>query len=165
MRRKHFSRLLLPLLLVVSSASYANIIYELTGATGTMKSQGVSEDYNEVELGLIYQMTDFLHFRGSAFTRFTKVSYSGLNLSSRFSLGFEAGDFAVISFVGPGYRFMSRGLHAPLAEGGVSFLYPGIQFSLGYRTLFNEAVNNGLENDGQFFLSFNGVIGGSLLVK
>lgn len=162
MKNNNLNVILLLLVLVFKpNLSFANIIYELSGSAGTMKSNGASENYNEVELGLIYEVNDFIHLRGSAFTRFTKISYSGVNLSSRFLLGFETGNFQIVSFVGPGYRFMSRGLHAPLAEGGVSFIYPGVQFSIGYRALFNEAVDNGLENDGQFFISFNGVIGGS----
>ncbi len=148
------------LLLIFSISLKANeITYELTGAVGTMKSSQGSETYNEVELGANYKVNDFFSLRGSAFTRFTKTSYSGLNLASRFFMTYRAGDFIMQSFVGPGYRFMSRGFHAPLIEGGIGFKYPGIQFSLGYRMIANESVDNGLDNDGQFFLSFNGVIG------
>lgn len=121
------------------------------------------DSYTEANLGLNLLVTRGLVWRNAIFGRFqtaTKDVY-GLDSSIRGVLDFGDARAGANLFVAPGYRFTSDGVTdpAPFGEAGLTLRLGGISVGGGIKTIFNEVVHNGIENETQYFVTVGGGLG------
>lgn len=54
----------------------------------------------------------------------------------------------------PGYRLLSRGIHAPIAEAGVSY-EKAFGIGVAYRIIFYEVSGSNFKDEGQLIFKIN----------
>ena len=157
-------KFLFAFVLFFSSSSLAKLTWDLGVSFG---SSG-DNDYNEINLGVNYFISDVLVWRNAAFSRnFSDDAIEdryGLDTSARFNFLTDLGEAGRLHlFGGPGWRFISSGKNPPFAEGGISVTLGGLRVGGGAKFIMNKVIDGNLENDTQFFVTFSGggTIGGS----
>lgn len=125
--------------------------------------------YTEINLGLNWQLSDWLVWRNAAFNRFGSGTNSITGLDTSLRVGSDVssddGTFGMEFFVGPGYRFASNDASAFFAEAGLGFKVAGIYLGVGAKSLqyVKTRQESGVDlpkSDTQVFIVLGG--GGSL---
>jgi hypothetical protein len=134
------------------------LTYDLGASTGQVNDV----NYTEVNAGLNYHFMDYVAWRNALFGRFMtgQDSIYGIDTSIRGEVSFGDRQLGLSAFIGPGYRFVSKGDNAPFAEGGVILKAAGLMIGAGAKAIFNSVVHTGAEDDRQIFLILGG--GGSI---
>lgn len=154
-----------------SQASFAaaqskpTLTYDLGASTGTYNGYG----YTEINLGLNWNLYDYLTWRNSFFSRSVQSlsSVSGLDSSARFSwdVSTDGGGLGLGVFAGPGVRFSKKENSATFVEAGLTVKLGGINIGGGFKTLFynspgTDAAGDDLpKSDTGYFIVLSG--GGS----
>lgn len=133
--------------------------YDIGFAAGTYNDV----NYSEINVGLNLFFTEMFTWRNALFGRFASKqdTITGLDTSLRMNLGAEnsSSSMAVQTFLGGGYRFVSKGTNAPLAEAGLVARFGSFEIGGGAKALFyNEPALP--STDVQYFIILSG--GGSL---
>lgn len=117
------------------STSDSKITYDVSASFGDQNGN----QYQELNLGLNWEMNTFLAWRNSIFTRFgTNVTnVSGLDSSLRLQLTSMTDDnaFGFHAFVGPGVRIATENWNAGFGEAGLIFKLGGIQLGAGVKSI------------------------------
>lgn len=120
-------------------------------------------NYTEANVGINLLVTKGVIWRNALWGRFqseVKEAY-GIDTSVRGQL--DLGDYknGASLFVAPGYRFTTESSvdPAPFGEAGLTLRAGGISIGGGIKTIFNEWVKNGIENDTQYFVTLGGGLG------
>lgn len=134
--------------------------YNASLTTGRMQFVGFeAESFTESQIGLTYAFNPTFSVQATAIARFVEndTNYYGGQLVAPISSDILVEKLSLKAFLAPGFRIL-RGFEAPVIEGGVSVGLSGFRLGLGYRSIFNEAFDNSLEDESQifFFGSFNG---------
>ena len=132
--------------------------FDLGGSFGSYGDQS----YTEVNLGLNTYFSDHFAWRNAVFGRFMQQTENifGLDTSLRGILSASEAGSGFTIFAGPGYRFVNRGLSAPLIEGGLVLHLAGLSIGGGVKTVLTSMIEGGAKNDTQYFIILAG--GGSL---
>lgn len=136
---------------------FTRLTYDLNISTG----QSADINYTEANLGLSFFFTPWLAWRNGIFGRLYRDSefntLYGLDSSLRglFGADLDRGT-GIRLFGGPGYRFVNEGKDVPFLEAGLVLRLAGLAIGGGVKTLYNQAVDNNLENDTQYFLILSG---------
>ncbi|MES2857121.1 MAG: hypothetical protein V4692_14730 [Bdellovibrionota bacterium] len=136
----------------------STLTYDIGLSTGRVNDVS----YTEANLGFNYKFLDYVAWRNALFGRFASGADSvyGIDTSLRGMISFGDRQMGLSAFLGPGFRFVTKGDNAPFAEGGVVLNAAGISIGAGAKSIFNSAVRNGAQNDSQIFLILAG--GGAL---
>jgi hypothetical protein len=109
--------------------------YDISASSGTYNGA----QYTEINLGLNWQLSDWLVWRNAAFNRFGSGmnSITGLDTSMRIgnNVASDDGGLGMEFFIGPGYRFASNDASALFAEAGLGFKIAGIYLGVGAKSL------------------------------
>jgi hypothetical protein len=144
-------------LTAAGSLSFAQSESELTYDIGLSSGRTNNVSYTEANVGLNYKFLDYLAWRNSVFARFgTGDTIFGLDSSLRGLASIGDRDLGLSAFLGPGFRFVSKGDNAPFIEGGVVFNAKGLAIGAGAKSIFNSAVQPGAPDDTQIFLILAG---------
>lgn len=137
---------------------YAKFTWDLGFSSGTT----AGETYSEANVGLNYFIKHWLAWRNALFGRFIKPeNIYGLDSSLRLFYSLGLGDKSSLTlFGGPGYRFVTKGLNVPFAEGGLVTRLGSFTLGVGAKTFFTQMVQSGAEPDTQYFIILAG--GGAL---
>src|SRR4051812_49412132 len=116
---------------ILSSAAFAAASEEpseLTYDLGVSSGSTNNHSYTEAGFGLNYHFMDYLAWRNALFGRFIsgQDSVYGIDTSLRGQVAFGDRQMGLSAFLGPGYRFVTKGDNAPFAEGGVILNAGGI---------------------------------------
>lgn len=138
--------------------NYAKYTWDLGFSTG---SSG-GDTYSEANVGLNYFFKRWLAWRNALFGRFIKPeNIYGLDSSIRMFYSLGLGEKSSLTiFGGPGYRFVTKGLNVPFAEGGLVTHLGSFTLGVGAKTFFTQMVQSGAEPDTQYFIILAG--GGAL---
>ncbi len=119
-----------------ATSTKPTLTYDLGASTGTYNGYG----YTEINLGLNWNLYDYLTWRNSFFSRSVQSlsSVSGLDSSARFSwdVTTEGGGLGLGVFAGPGVRFSKKENSATFVEAGLTVKLGGINIGGGFKTLF-----------------------------
>jgi hypothetical protein len=134
------------------------ITYDLGASGGTYNGNS----YSEVDLGVNLYLSRYLAWRNAGFGRFqTGVdNLYGLDTSMRAIADADLGSVGFTAFVGPGFRFVTKGDHVPFVEGGLLFKLGGLAIGGGVKQLAYSWLGGSRVNDTQTFFILAG--GGSL---
>jgi hypothetical protein len=135
-------------------APYSKFTWDLGFSTGS--SGGVS--YSEADVGLNYFLKHWLAWRNAVFGRFVSPeNIYGLDTSARLFYTLGLGERSSVTiFGGPGYRFVTKGINVPFAEGGVVTHLGGFSIGGGAKTFFTQMVQPGASPDTLYFLIISG---------
>lgn len=149
---------LLSSLPALAQDSDAQLTFDIGLSSGTVNEKS----YTEANVGFNYRFLDWMAWRNSIFGRFGSDidSVYGIDTSLRGLASIGDRQMGASAFLGPGYRFVTKGDNVPFVEGGVVLSVGGISVGGGAKALFNSAVRPGAENDSQFFIILAG--GGTL---
>jgi len=153
-------KLIFLVLFLWSTQAFSFITYSASVTTGKMQFvDSGSESFTESQVGLSYAFNPTISLQAMAIARFVEndENYYGGQLTAPISTNLIADKISLRGYLAPGFRVL-RGYNAPVMEGGVSFGLNTVRLGLGYRVIFNEAFDNGLEDESQifFFGNFNG---------
>ncbi len=119
--------------------------------------------YTEANVGINLLATKNITWRNSLFGRFQSGSKEVYGIDTSIRGVLETGDYrnGLSLFVAPGYRFTTESSvdPAPFGEAGLTVRAGGISIGGGIKTIFNEWVKNGVENDTQYFVTLGGGFG------
>jgi len=145
---------LLILMTLFSNQAFALLTSRLSFSSGSMqKRDAPSNSFSELDLGLRYRFDETFSLQASYLARFVENDerYSGAQLILPISLELGDSRYSLESYLAPGYRFIS-GYQAPLVEGGIGIKLNIFRIGVGYRSIFNGLVKNGLEDESQLFI-------------
>jgi hypothetical protein len=114
--------------------------------------------YTEANIGINLQK-DWLAWRNALFGRFATAQENiyGIDSSIRGILEDQTDEaFGYHFFVGPGYRFVTRGTNLPFAEAGLIMRLGGISLGGGAKAFFNELVDKNQKNETQYTIILGG---------
>lgn len=130
------------------STSDSKITYDISASFGDQNGN----QYQEINLGLNWNMNSFLTWRNSLFTRLGNnvETVSGLDSSLRVQMTSmtEDNSFGFHAFIGPGVRVASEKWNAGFGEAGLIFKLGGIQLGAGIKSIqYFETRTTGKNND------------------
>lgn len=118
-----------------ASTKDSRVSYDLSASFGEQNGS----QYQEINLGLNWEMNTFLNWRNSLFTRMGSNvdSVSGLDSSLRLQLTSMTDDntFGFHAFAGPGVRIATQNWNAAFGEAGLVFKLGGINLGAGVKSL------------------------------
>lgn len=132
-----------------------SITYDL-GISSGKDTNDVS--YSEANIGLNFQK-NWLAWRNALFGRFAtgQENIFGIDSSIRGILEDQTDEtFGYHLFLGPGYRFVTRGTNLPFAEAGLILRLGGISVGAGAKAFFNELVDKNQKNETQYSIILGG---------
>jgi len=112
-------------------------------------SSGKTNDktYTEVQLGLNWNLSEYLAWRNALFTRFGSgiESTSGLDTSARLNYNSdrEPGEFGIGVFAGPGLRISKKENTGVFGEAGVTLKGPGLAIGAVVKSIHYPAPADG----------------------
>lgn len=120
--------------------------YDLRASSGTQNNK----TFNEVHLGLNWNLNDFMTWRNALFTRFGSEvkSVQGLDSSLLFSwtMGNEDRSSGLHLYAGPGVRLASEKYSAGTLDGGFVVRLAGLQLGAGAKHLTYFETRKDAEN-------------------
>lgn len=150
----------------VSSGGNSRVTYDISASLGSQNGN----QYQEINLGLNWEMNSFLNWRNALFTRMgTNITnVSGLDSSLRLQLTSLTDDnsFGFHVFAGPGLRLATENWNAAFGEAGLIFKLAGINIGAGVKSIqyFENRMDKNKDplpkNEQQVFLILSG--GGTL---
>lgn len=135
--------------------------YDVGGSTGTYNGR----TYNEINLGLNFNLTDSLTWRNAAFKRFgtNQNEVSGLDSTIRWNLELKTDQGQGLDFfLGPGVRLASHKKSAYVGEAGLTLSGLGLRIGGGAKYLkYIDSQTNDLNeklpgDEVQYFLTLSG---------
>jgi hypothetical protein len=132
--------------------------FSLTYDMGVSTGSSGGRSYSEASLGLNAFISDWFVWRNAGFGRFSDATETVYGLDSSARLMADIGDRAIgmTAFVGPGYRFVTRGDSAPFAEAGLTLHAGGLSIGGGAKRVFNSAIRSDAADDTQYFIVLSG---------
>tara|TARA_B110001454_G_scaffold16046_1_gene14395 strand:- start:43447 stop:43995 length:549 start_codon:yes stop_codon:yes gene_type:complete len=117
------------------STAGSKITYDISASLGDQNGN----KYQEINLGINWEMNSFLNWRNALFTRMGNdiKNVSGLDSSLRLQLTTinDENTFGVHAFLGPGVRVATENYNAAFGEAGLIFKLGGIQLGAGIKSL------------------------------
>lgn len=117
------------------STEGSKVTYDISASFG----QQNGSQYQEINLGLNWEMNSFLSWRNALFTRMSPNvdNVSGLDSSLRLQLTSMTDDNAMgfHAFAGPGVRIATQNWNAAFGEAGLIFKLVGIQLGAGVKSI------------------------------
>ncbi len=145
------------------STKDSKVTYDVSASLGSQNGN----QYQEINLGLNWEMNSFLNWRNAVFTRMGQnvTSVSGLDSSLRLQMTTMTDDnsFGFHAFIGPGVRIATENWNAAFGEAGLIFKLAGIQLGAGIKSIQYFESRKGPDkielpkNDQQVFI----ILGGS----
>lgn len=135
------------------AAHQGDIYFDIGAGSGTTGKDSVS--YSEIDFGINYFLYNHLDWRNALFARFPTTGSTGygLDTSGRFIGRVDLfNSLGITGYAGPGFRFQTKDLSAPLLEAGVIFHFPALSAGLGYKSILNSWVQTNAPNDNQLLL-------------
>jgi len=138
--------------------SEGTVTYDVGLSSGRVEQEGQPDkSYLEPSIGFSYHFMEHLAWRNSIFGRFGDVDTAyGIDTSMRAQGLLGDHSMGVSGFLGPGFRFITKGDNVPFLEGGVILHAAGISLGAGVKTFFNSVVRSGAENENQLLIIFGG---------
>lgn len=128
-----------------STGSRPTFTYDIGASSGTYNGN----TYNEINLGLNWQLNEYFVWRNAAFHRFgTRVdSASGLDTSARFVFNADSDSGLGIGlFAGPGFRISNKENTGVFGEAGATVKAGGLKVGVGVKSITYS--NPGENSDG-----------------
>lgn len=132
--------------------------FSLTYDLGVSMGSSGGRNYSEASLGLNAFIADWFVWRNAGFGRFADATETvyGLDSSARFMADVGDREMGLTAFVGPGYRFVTKGDSAPFAEAGLTVHAGGLSIGGGAKRVFNSAIRSDAADDTQYFIILSG---------
>ena len=126
------------------NGGYPKFTFDLGASAGVAGGTSFLEIYGGVNLFFL----QWLYWRNSPFYRLQSGNVpDAFGLDSSMNVIVPLGDLPLVFNGGAGYRFSSRGLHAPLMEAALTGHFGSVNLRVGVKYVFNSLIRSGAANE------------------